>query len=281
LKLTFFAPAARRLKGFQPTIYRKARPVLALALALLILLPSFAVTLSGHTLTSGQSDPALVDSFIIEAINGGTACREARPEEVPLTLPRPDDVGVPVTPLRLKDAPDQVQAQSDNASTGLTINFFALSQLQSDPNMATVVAAFQRAAAVWTDRIKSPVTVSINIDYGVNTPGGSPFPTGVLGSTSSRRSLVDYPSVRTNLLASSSSGTESSLYNLLPSSGVPTDVGNGGIVSLNRSLAFALGIPVSSPGDPNVATMGFNKNFPFDFNPDNGITPGTRDVDRW
>ncbi|HXQ71335.1 MAG TPA: NF038122 family metalloprotease, partial [Pyrinomonadaceae bacterium] len=97
------------------------------------------------------------------------------------------------------------------------------------------------------------------------------FPQNVLGSTSSRRTLIDYPSARTNLLASSSGAPETTTYNALPSSFIPTDVGNGGVVAVSRSVAFALGIPVTVPSDTNVATMAFNKNFPFDFNPDNGI----------
>jgi len=208
-----------------------------------------------------------VDSFIIENVDGLSTCREATPEEVPLTLPRPGDRGVPV-----EDLLPQPQ-RSEDISTGLTINFVALSQLQTDPNMATVVAAFQRAAAVWTARIKSPVTISINIDYGLNSPGGGAFGSNVLGSTSSRRATVDYQGAKTNLLAGSSSAAETALYNLLPNSFVPTDNGNGAVVSANRSVAFALGIPVpGSSSDQNVATMGFNKNFAFDFNPDDGIT---------
>ncbi|HJT67564.1 MAG TPA: NF038122 family metalloprotease, partial [Pyrinomonadaceae bacterium] len=278
MKSKFFAPATQCLTSLQPLIYQQARTVLALALTAFILLPSLALTTSAHTVSSsGAGDSDLVDSFIIDAVNGGAACREARPEEVPLTLHRPEDVGVPVAPVHLKNAPDQVTVQNENSATGLTINFVALSQLQSDPQRDTVIAAFQRAAAVWTNVIKTPVTVTINIDYGVNAPGGSAFPGGVLGSTSSRRTLVDFPSVRTNLLAGSSGAAETATYNRLPSTAVPTDVGNGGVVSVNRSLAFALGLPVSSPADDTVATMGFNKNFSFDFNPDNGVTPGTVD----
>ena len=273
MKSTFFAPATRHLTSLQPTIYQQARTVLALALTALILLPSLALTASAHTVSPGAGDGDLVDSFIVEAVNGGTTCREARPDEVPMTLHRPDDVGVPVTPVHSKDAPNQITVQSDNSATGLTINFVELSQLQSDPQEAAVVAAFQRAAKVWTDRIKTPITVTINIDYGVNAPGGTAFPNGVLGSTSSRRTLVDYPSVRTNLLAGSSGAAETTIYNRLPTTAVPTDVGNGGVVSVNRSLAFALGLPVTNPGDTVIATMGFNSKFHFDFNPDDGITP--------
>jgi hypothetical protein len=221
-------------------------------------------------LSASQSNPEEFDSFIIEFAGGESTCREARLSEIPSTLTRPDDSRVPVELFLPKSVGPRV-----NAIDGLTINFVALSQLQSDPNRDTVIAAFQRAAAVWTDRIKSPVTISIDIDYGLNTPGGSAFGANVLASTSSSRTQIDYPGIRTNLLAGSSGPAETTIYNLLPGSFLPTDLGNGGVIAINRSVAFALGITTSS--DIRVATMGFNKNFPFDFNPDDGITPGQTD----
>jgi hypothetical protein len=257
--------------------HKYSRLVFALSLCWILLLAPMSSSARKATFnrlnstelsTQPRSDNEDVDSFIIESVDGLSTCREATKDEVSLTLQRPEDRGVPVEALV---GPRPVPQQS----SGLTINFVALSQLQSDPNMATVINAFQRAAAAWTARIKSPVTISINIDYGVNAPGGGAFPSGVLGSTSSRRTSVDYQGVRTNLIASASSPAESNLYNQLPTSFLPTDAGNGAIVSANRSVAFALGLPVPTPSDQNVATMGFNKNFPFDFNPDDGIQGGT------
>jgi Domain of unknown function (DUF4214) len=279
LKLTFFAPATRRLKNLQRTICRRRRTVIALSLAVTMVLPSLGFIVSGHTLPTAAVDNGDlgVDSFIIESNESGSVCRKARPEEVPLTLPRPDDTGVRVKPASLKDSPDQLQSQGENSATGLTIEFVALSQLQSDPMKDTIIAAFQRAATNWTNRIKTPITISINIDYGINSPGGSKFPDGVLGSTSSLRTISDYAGVRTNLLAGSSGPGETQIYSRLPTSFLPTDVGDGGAIAVSRSVAFALGIPVTSPTNQNVATMGFNKNFVFDFDPDDGITFGSID----
>jgi hypothetical protein len=214
-----------------------------------------------------------LDSFIIESKNGVSVCREARPEEVLSTLPRPDDRRTPVKINHFSESSASVTSLGvENASGPLTINLVALSQLDSDPDKATVIAAVQRAAANWTARIKSPTTVTLNIDYGVNSPGGTAFPTGVLGSTSSRLVQIDYPGLRTNLNASASSPAEASIYAALPSGVVPTDAGNGGVGVVSRSLARQLGIPVpSTPADD--ATIGFNKNVAFDFNPDDGINP--------
>src|SRR5215470_17724161 len=52
---------------------------------------------SGSNKPVETQPPARVDSFIIEAINGVTSCREARPEEVSLTLTRSDDQRTPIT----------------------------------------------------------------------------------------------------------------------------------------------------------------------------------------
>ena len=217
-----------------------------------------------------------VDSFIIEAANGVITCREARAEEVPLTLPRPDDRGTPITQNYLPKTQWTIVSTGENAGTPLTINLIALSQLNSDPNKATVIAAFQRAAANWTARIKSPTTVTVNIDYGPNSPGGGSFPSGVLGATSSRTIQVDYAGVRLNLNASASSTTEANIYAALPNGSVPVDTGNGSLVVASRTVARQLGLTTSTtPIDD--ATIGFNSNFTFDFNPDDGITPGQTD----
>lgn len=271
LRLSSFLRAGLHSKVLLTSLRNGFRLGVALCLAATVLLSSLVLTASARNQSAAKATGEQFDSFIIESGGDGSVCRAATEAERPLTLRRAEDVGVPVKQLLLKDSPNQIRPQADNSATGLTINFVALSQLQNDPQRDAVIAAFQRAAAVWTDRIKSPITISINIDYGPNLPGGGAFPTNVLGSTSSRRTLIDYPSARANLLAGSSGAAETSILNGLPASFVPTDVGNGGVVAVSRSVAFALGIPVTTPSDTNVATMAFNKNFPFDFNPDNGI----------
>lgn len=271
MQLPLFVPAGLHPKVLLTSLRNVFRLGVALGLAAMVLLSSLVLTVSARNQSAAKAPVEEFDSFIIESGGGDSVCRAATAAEKPMTLHRPEDVGIPVKQLLLKDSPNQIRTQADNSSTGLTINFVALSQLQNDPQRDLVIGAFQRAAAVWTDRIKSPITININIDYGPNLPGGGAFPQNVLGSTSSRRTLIDYPSARTNLIAGSSGAAETTIYNGLPGSFIPTDVGNGGVVAISRSVAFALGIPVTVPSDTNVATMAFNKNFPFDFNPDNGI----------
>ncbi len=223
----------------------------------------------GNETTTQKPQTSTVDSFVIQMVNGVARCREATAEEVPATLPRREDRGVPVRELLKGENQAAIHAGEDS-STGLTINLIALSQLQNDSNRNTVIAAFQRAAATWTARIKSPVTIRINIDYGVNRPNGSAFPDGVLGSTSSGSISVDYPTARSRLVTSASSSSEAAIYNALPSSVVPTNTGDGSVVEVSRSLAQPLGLLPLNPNE-TVATISFNKNFDFDFNPDNGV----------
>ena len=206
-----------------------------------------------------------VKAFVTRIRDGVTTCGSALSEEISTTLPGSDNPGVPITEL----VPGQ-HAKPQFAVDGLTIQLNALSQLQSDSNRATVIAAFQRAANIWTARIKTPITIKINIDYGFNRPSGGAFPDTVVGSTSSGTVAVEYATARANLLGSASSPTESTIYNALPATTVPVNTGNGATLEVARSVGQALGFVPLEAGTA-VATISFNKSMPFDFNPDNGI----------
>ena len=230
----------------------------------------------GHTHEEEESPKTGdVDSFIIEMIDGIATCRYATLTEVPSTLPRPGEEGIPVKDVVKPTAGESLRS-SEDASDGLTINFLELSQLQSDPDRTTVIAAFQRAAAVWTAKIKSPITITMNIDYGLNRANGQPFGDTTLGSTSSGRIADHYSSLRSSLISTAADGSELSIYNSLPASAIPTDTGDGSQISISRSLTQVLGL---LPPEPNtvVATISFNKKFSFDFNPDDGINPSATD----
>jgi hypothetical protein len=260
--------------------YHSVRSVLAFGLALTVFVPTLAgfvaptrvnaqatSSTKGSTSTNQLSSGKIagnIDGYIIEEINGVAVCRRAKPEEIPSLVPKTDLKPVPVDQV--------VSSRGVNAANGLTITLTPLTQLNNDANKSTVLAALQRAAAVWETKIKTPLTIELRVDYGPNLPGGGAFGANVLGSTGSRRTMIDYPGLRTNLLAGSSGDAETGIYNQLPPTTLPTDTGDTQGIEVNRSVAFALGIPVVNPADPIVATMAFNKNFPYDFNPDNGIT---------
>ena len=203
-------------------------------------------------------------------IDGKAACRAATREEVRHAIPSQTSRGLPINTLEGAVAP------VSDSPTGLTINLVALSQLQTDSNRNTVIAAFQRAAATWSARIKTPITITINVDYGFDMPDGDPFPDGVVGSTGSGAVSVDYSLARTNLISTAANSTESTIYNLLPASAVPVNAGIGSAVEVARSLGQGLGF-VPLDANTAVATISFNKDFPFDFNPDNGINGSSLD----
>jgi len=228
-----------------------------------------------HAQSEHEKGTSGFDSFIIEMIDGVATCRNATPTEAPSTVPAPGVEGIPVQGL--KPTAGEFLRSGENAVDGLTINFLEFPQLQSDSNRTAVIAAFQRAAAVWTARIKSPVTITMNIEYGLNPAGSNdPFEDGVLGSTGSGRIADHYSSLRSSLISTASNAGELSIYNALPTSAIPTDTGNGSLISISRSLTQVLGFVAPEPNTV-VATISFNKEFTFDFNPDDGISPGATD----
>lgn len=268
-------PSVENYSWLQP---RNLRALLSTSLSVLLfftLLPRASAVPQGNGAANQKPQTSSLDSFVIQVIDGVARCRNATAAEAPATVPRLEDRGVPIKEL-LKTENQVAMQPGESAATGLTIDLIALSQLQSDSNRNTVIAAFQRAAASWSTRIKSPVTIRINIDFGVQRPDGSAFPTSVLGSTSSGSLAVDYPTARNRLVTSASGSSEAAIYNALPSSVVPTDTGDGSVVDVSRSLAQPLGLLPLNPND-TVATISFNKNFDFDFNPDNGVDFGKID----
>ncbi len=211
---------------------------------------------------------------LVEGPEGGWTCREATPDEVEW-MQRRD----PTLPLHVITPLDLSQQQ-----TGLRIILRATPQLEQFPQAK---AAFLRAAQTWERLIRNPITVVIDVDFGP-TRFGQPYPPGVLGSTRPQpltgRNV--YPDVRSRLLGGASSSQERDVYNALPQGQVPTDLGETADVVAPSAVFRALGLiaPVADPdgergrfGDP--PSIGFNSNFPFDFNPADGIDPDKLDFD--
>ena len=231
-----------------------------------------------------------VDRFIVKMINGMATCEDATLAEVPMPDPATDTTGIPAKDLPAFRKPGTDFAHSttqgtDNADSGLSIDTIVLAQLaaESPAVQAEFAAAFRKAAAIWEARIKSPVHIQINVDYGIYQPGCNPavtttgcteFGANTLAAAGSSTNLVDYQGLRSNLLLGSSSTGETAIYNSLPTSLVPSDIGNGAVIRVNRSVARAIGLSVQTGA---IATIGFNQKFTYDFNPDDGITPGQTD----
>jgi hypothetical protein len=243
------------------------------------------------------SEPDELTGFIIRQVNGETVCLDATPAE--LLRIRPLDGDMPLRQLNhlsKEETTARGSVSSDGqttaeAATGLKIILRGTEQLNAN---APAAAAFARAAAVWESIITSDITVVIDVDFGT-TRFGTGFDDGVLGSTSGGVFFIPpYSDVRSRLIARASNAEELGIYNLLPASSVPTDLGATTQVAVASPLARALGAidahanpaPTPNPSGPggksidafgNAPSIGFNSNFTFDFNPDDGITPNTTD----
>jgi hypothetical protein len=226
-----------------------------------------------------KSEPWGSDSFVLfRNATGELACRIASADELRrLKRTGPSD-------LHQINHPELISAGGNQPVTNdlpqhLTIILRATNQLNNFP---TAKAAFIAAAQNWENLIKSPVTIYIDVDFGP-TFFGETWPEDVLGATDSPTITRDYASVRAQLIAGASNSAETVVYNSLPSPRVPTDRGNANLVMVPAANARALGLLDPTAPDPNFspftprASVGFNSDFDFDFNPNNGI--GFFDVD--
>src|SRR5262249_1361521 len=117
-------------------------------------------------------------------------------------------------------SPSQFPAQS---ADGLKIILRGTPQLEQFP---AAKAAFIPAPQRWEAVIQSPITLVIDVDFGP-TRFGDTFPTNILGSTSEQTigNTAGYPGVRAALIERASNAQEAALYNALPQSQIPTDLG--------------------------------------------------------
>lgn len=161
--------------------------------------------------------------------------------------------------------------------TGLKIILRGTTQLE---NNAQAKAAFLRAAAYWEAIIASPITVVLDVDFGP-TRFGVPYPSSsVIGSTSTQTLGTGtlYNSLRTQLIDRAVNSQQAQIFSLLPTGSLPTQLGNTTAVYTSSAILRALGF-ISATADPATEaasygpppSIGFNSNFPFDFDPADGI----------
>src|SRR5215216_2579948 len=215
-------------------------------------------------------------AFINYRDEGKVGCREASEEETRALKRRADQSLHVISPSRSKILSAE--------STGLQIILRATSQLENYPSAKT---AFLNAAAAWESLIDSPVTVVIDVDFGP-TWFGEKYDTNVLGQTDSQ-DLGDnsiYGEVRNALVGLGISDDRVSLYNQLPLSAVPTDIGSTSYVLAPSALWRALGFlnPVADPSSEQSElgappATGFNSVFSYDFDPTNGVDSDKIDFD--
>jgi hypothetical protein len=248
--------------------------------------------LSGSmTLSSAAGSPRAVQSrtkplpipgsraFINYRNDGGVGCRDASEAESQNLKQRSAQPLHEIKQSRLSKG-EGLETQA----TGLTIVLRATSQLENYPQAK---AAFIAAAARWEAVISTPITVVVDVDFGP-TWFGDNYDNNVLGQTDSQI-LGDsniYGEVRNALLGGSLAATQLAIYNVLPLSSVPTDLGSTSYVQAPSALWRALGFldPVANPateqGDlGSPPAIGFNSDFAFDFDPSDGISANRTDFD--
>jgi hypothetical protein len=288
LPLSLFRPRRRRIS--QRAFFQSFRSVLAIGLAGLLFLAPLSLRVSAQGQMDTPPEPKLTKTHqftIYQDENGNAVCREATLAE------RIQNENINTSNLglhqinHLKPVYDDYAHSSNNQTggtnvgTGLTINLISTTQLDQPAN-AAAKAAFIRAAQNWENIIMSPVTIYIKVDYG-STNFGQPWPSGVIGSTGTPSHSYPYQSVRTNMLAEAGgegNTTKQTVFNSLPSTSVPTDLGNASGTDVIDANARALGLlnPTAQPTDP-AAQIAFNSAFNYDFDPSDGITPGQTDFD--
>jgi len=204
--------------------------------------------------------------FVLREAGGQLVCSESST----IRLVRPVRA-VEVHPINHLDSGRSAKAER----ASLTIQLRGTAQLDAFP---LAKAAFIRAAALWESLVSSPITVIVDVDFGVNR-FGVPFPANVLGSTSSdsRLSATGYPSLRSALI---SSFPGSPVYQALPTVSVPTDLGPVASITTPSSTYRVVGL-LPAAADPNgsVPSIGFNSAFPYDFDSSDGIDAGRRDFE--
>jgi hypothetical protein len=202
---------------------------------------------------------------VLRLVDGRTVCTDATEDEVRSMLDRDS------SDLRLISPP------RSKATSGMTILLRGTSQLEANP---TAKQAFIDAAAVWEERIASPITIVIDVDFGTTFFGFQYSSSGVVGATAGQAvtKVNGYSEIRSKLIENASNKAESDIFNALPTSGLATDLGPAFNVREPTPVLRALGLlqPVADPdaeedvlGGPPA--IGFNSAFPFDFNPNNGV----------
>lgn len=268
-----------------------ARVRAALVFALIVLI----LSLPFHALAQGevgvksdkfQAYTAFTDgaAFVIyQGANGETVCRDATPDEARALHSGTSNVGLHQINHLKKDLLVS-PSQTIESATGLTIILRATQQLEQN---AEAKAAFIAAAAKWEALIKDPITIVIDVDFGT-TAFGQPFSSSnVLGATSIQVLFFNgnYTDIRGRLFNHASSPQETAIYNALPATNIPTDIGNTNTVLVVSPILRALGAisPVADPANetnfgptPHIA---FNSAFGFDFDPTDGITNNRTDFD--
>lgn len=167
---------------------------------------------------------------------------------------------------------------------GLTIILRATPQLEAYPQAK---AAFVKAAAMWESVIQTPVTITIDVDFGT-TWFGEAFPDGVVGFTNPQLLVGDplYPNLWYHMLNTAQTQKRYDLYLAMPSDHITTDLGDTQMVVAPSALFRVWGYidTVANPENEPVSwgsspAIGFDSRVSYDFDPSDGIDADKVDFD--
>jgi hypothetical protein len=206
--------------------------------------------------------------FTLYAQNGAVACRQTTAEEAEAFQ---RDAGVVLHPITHADSYSLTEKDQ-----GLKIVLRATAQLERFPEAK---AAFLKSAAIWEEKIQSPITIVIDVDFGP-TYFGHAWPQFSLGNSNAQELVRTdvYETVRVRLIAAATDEQQLAIYNALPAGSIPTDLGPTTTMTGASANARAIGLldPIADPdgrekslgSPPEVA---FNSKYNFDFDPSDGI----------
>jgi hypothetical protein len=210
-------------------------------------------------------------AFVVRSVDGETACNDATPAEALRINARPR--------VALRVFGEETGRVRTHASAGLNIILRGTAQLDANP---AAKAAFENAADIWESRIADQINVYVDVDFGT-TRFGDPFEENVIASASSDLRGDDsglYGGVRGLLVPRAHNANETAVYNALPGTTLPTDLGSTTGTSAPSMLLRAIGaLDANPPGSESAPKIGFNSAFPYDFDPSNGISAGQTDFE--
>lgn len=246
--------------------------------ALALLATGQAMAQEGKTVRPEITAAPTSRGFVLRMQDGKRVCLEATPEEASRMrrMSREPEMRV----IYAGRASQTAQAQ-----IGLRIILRSTTQLDGFP---VAKAAFIRAAQNWESQILSPITIVLDVDYGPTFFGEAYPNSNTIGQTQSQAigSSNGYANIRSALIAGASTSAEAALYNTLPATQAPTDLGNVTAIFTDSAVFRALGL-ISQTANPVTEQaslgapprIGFNSAFPFDFDPTNGIASNQLDFD--
>jgi hypothetical protein len=181
------------------------------------------------------------------------------------------DYDVVIGGIGQSDIPDGQLIGAGTRTHNMTVQINAGANLQAN---AGALAAFNRAAATWSNLFSDPITVVIDANL-------ASLGSGVIGQAGSTMLAGSYNTIRNAMVADAAlDGASNAIVAALPTLAQitvsrPTGFGVSGNIELTSANAKALGFSWGG----SDATITFNSNFAFDYDSSDGITPGTMDFE--